>query len=1367
MNPAPPRPSRSRWQPLRAGLVDLYHYDDEEFRFHDGRLLLRGNNGAGKSKVLALTLPFLLDADLSAHRVEPDGDRGKRMEWNLLLGGAHPHTERTGYTWLELGRRAADGTEEFRTLGCGMKAVTGRGIARHWFFSTTARCGEDLHLVDRTGTALPRDRLVDVLGASGTVFDSRGAYRRHVDETFFRLGEDRYGALVDLLIQLRQPQLTKRPDERALSAALTEALPPVDPGVLADVAEAFRTLEDDRHDLQAVLEARDAAAAFEGHYRRYARAAAKRRTRELLTAHSRYERHGRDLRRAASEREEADARLTAAERDLHELQRRRTELDEEHRVLAGDTRLSELAEAENSARLAATAATDARGRAEDTARSSASAAAQLTEREGTGERARAELAAADEALRAAATGAGVPRPPGAPDPADGDADAEGHHAALLEVARRRRTEAEHVRALLRELEGARARVATRQAERDRAAARADGAAARVTEAQAAVEAATAAHLDAARTALEAATELALDDPAGVLDETRWWAATLDGRSPLATAADSAHERTTRELAAARAAADLRARDLTGRVRDLNTERERLLAGEDTAPHVPRTRPADRRGRPGAPLWQVVDFAPEVPESERAGLEAALEAAGLLDAWISPDASLRTAPDGDVLLTAGAAVAGDSLLGVLVPAVDRADAQAAALSDEAVAAVLTGISRGSADGAGTGVGVDGSFHLGVLTGRWGKPRAEFVGRGARESARRERLAALEAELAALTVEVADAQAEVARIDRRGDVLAAERRALPDEAPLHAAHAERTSAEREARRAAEDVTRAGEVLEESVAAAREVELRTAGEARDVHLVPESAAVEAVLAAVAEFRERAGDLRARLREAVRAHAELVRARTEAQRAADEAERAAAVQRDREQDAAAAQARLEALRSTTGAEVAELQRRLGEVRAALDGLAGRLRAADAERSAATRALGVAEGDHARLTGQSAQAEADRDAAVAALQRFTATGVVAATAAGVDAPDRDAPWAASPAVQFARRLDAAIPEELDEGEFQRAQTALSTEVKKLNDTLARRGNSALLSVAEGAVVVEVRFAGRATSVHELRTDLDADAGERQRLLDAREREVLENHLVAEVAAQLQALIRAAEEHVLQMNTELEQRPTSTGMRLRMQWLPVEDGPAGLAEARRRLLRQSADAWSAQDRTAVGEFLQRRIQAVRQDSTAGTWLEHLTNALDYRRWHRFAVQRHQNGQWRPATGPASGGERVLAASVPLFAAASAHYRSAGNPDAPRIITLDEAFAGVDDTARADYLGLLAEFDLDVVMTSEREWACYPQVPGIGICQLSRKEGVDAVLVTSFRWDGRAREQVPRTAAPATAPAPPRQQPGAEQDDLFS
>jgi uncharacterized protein YPO0396 len=174
------------------------------------------------------------------------------------------------------------------------------------------------------------------------------------------------------------------------------------------------------------------------------------------------------------------------------------------------------------------------------------------------------------------------------------------------------------------------------------------------------------------------------------------------------------------------------------------------------------------------------------------------------------------------------------------------------------------------------------------------------------------------------------------------------------------------------------------------------------------------------------------------------------------------------------------------------------------------------------------------------------------------------------------------------------------------------------------------------------------------------------------------------------------------------------------------------------LIRSDA-TWTPEDRVVIGDFLQTQIAEVREANPTGGWQEHLEQALDYRQWHTFVVERRQNGQWRPASGPASGGEKALTVSVPLFAAASAHYNSA-SPLAPRLILLDEAFAGVDDDSRAKSLGLLATFDLDVVMTSEREWACYPQVPGLSIAQLSRVEGVDAVGVTRWRWDGRRRHR---------------------------
>ena len=295
---------------------------------------------------------------------------------------------------------------------------------------------------------------------------------------------------------------------------------------------------------------------------------------------------------------------------------------------------------------------------------------------------------------------------------------------------------------------------------------------------------------------------------------------------------------------------------------------------------------------------------------------------------------------------------------------------------------------------------------------------------------------------------------------------------------------------------------------------------------------------------------------------------------------------------------------------------------------------------------------------------------------------------------------------------------------------------------MARHGHSAGLTLNEDVIVVDVVFQGRSHDIPGLAAALGEEAEQRARLLSAREREILENHLLNEVAGTLHELIAAAEAEVRVMNDELASRPTSTGMKLRLIWQQARDAPDGLDQVRHKL-RQTIDAWSSDDRAAVGAFLQQRIAAEHADNPAAGWTEALTAALDYRRWHEFVIQRYQDGQWHPANGPASGGERALVASVPLFAAASAYYKSAGNPCAPRLIALDEAFAGVDDDSRAKCLGLLATFDMDVVMTSEREWGCYPQVPGLAICQLARQDGLDAVLVTPWRWDGRERRPAER------------------------
>ncbi|WP_155054132.1 TIGR02680 family protein [Streptomyces blattellae] len=1360
-----PVPAPGRWRPLRIGLVDLFYYDTEEFWFRDGRLLLRGNNGTGKSKVLALTLPFLLDGDLSARRVEPDADPGKRMEWNLLLGGQHPHPERLGYTWIEFGRRdgqdTATGQDRFLTLVCGLKAVAGRGVARHWYAVTDQRIGAEFSLLDATGTALSRDRLAEAVAGHGMVYDTATAYRRAVDEALFGLGERRYTALVDLLVQLRQPQLSKRPNEAALSRALTEALPPMDQAVIADVAEAFRSLEEEKDELRAATEAERAASAFLDHYRRYARVAARRRARLPRHEHARYEQLGRDLAQAQAERsqaqedreriagrivelEEAATRLTAQEAALREGPEMRSARELEQAAADARRTAGDLTRAEADREQASQAHTRALGRSETAGRRLAVAGQQVAE----------TLARAREAASAARLD-GELRTEGAP-------EAELRRMAEESVARRRRT-VDHVEELAARAEEAAAERRAAARRLDEAQTEAGHTAGRQAEAEDTAAETGRGLVTAVREHLDSCEELTPQDPAGLLDGLQDWVTHLQGPSPARVHAADAHRARAAHLADHTAALGQRLTRLDGRRAELERELAGLDAGGQRGPTAPHTRtPGVRDQAPGAPLWRLVDFHDHVAAAERAGLEAALEASGLLDAWVCPDGTALHADGHDVLLSPGAPLAGSTLGEVLRPAVDHGDARAVEVGEQTMARLLSAVGLGS--GGDTWVATDGRFRVGALTGIWSKEAAEYVGEGAREEARRARIAVLRGELDALGRQLDRWKTDRATVARRRRTLDAELAALPDDAALRQAHALAAAAADAAHRArARQDERSAEL---AAAAGREAEAATelTDTAAAVNLPAGRPGLAAVREALADHTAVLAALWPALRERADAGHALADERAEAERAAARVAELVLRAKESARLAAAADERHSTLHATVGTAVAELERRLAATAEDLAACDREQRLAREEHAAADRRASRAEGRIEQLEKDVREAAAARAEAIAALQRFAATGLltVALPEAAVPPLD-DGPWAATPAIALARAVEAQLsgPSGTDDsdGAWERVQKRLSEEYKKLQDALSRGGHTATARMVEDGMVVDIVYQGRRRNVPELAGALAAEVAELARILSAHEREILETHLLTEVAGTLQELIQAAERQVRAMNAELQERPTSTGMRLRLVWRASRKAPTGLAQARERL-RQSADAWAPEDRSAVGEFLQAEIARRQSDDAAGSWLEVLTAALDYRAWHEFGIERHQHGTWVPATGPASGGERVLAVSVPLFAAASSHYATAA-PHAPRLVTLDEAFAGVDDDSRAKCLGLLHAFDLDVVMTSEREWACYPQVPGIAIAQLSRVDEIAAVLVSRWEWDGTERLRgtepdhrlavLPAPAEPAAAP----------------
>ena len=1402
--PALPLPTRQRWQPLRLGLVELFHYDSEEFWFRDGHLLLRGNNGTGKSKVLSLTLPFLFDARLLPSRIEPDADAGKRMAWNLLMGS---YDRRTGYAWIEFGRLADDGTPLYLTLGAGLAANASRPQVDSWFFvleaapgdtTSSARIGQDLWLTNPQRSVLGKERLREALDGRGQVFDNAAAYRRAVDERLFHLGPRRYDALMDTLIQLRAPQLSKKPDERALSNALTEALPPLAAELLGDVAEALGQLEEDRRqldDFQALARATDR---FEQRYRLYAGAQSRRQARVLRQAQTAVD-------TASRARADCQAHLLAS--TLHEAQARAAldsaELALAHQRSRIDTLLADplmqdanrLDSASRDAAARAAAVVAAQTAWHDAQRRLARSSDETQHCAMRASVARQDLASARQDSLAAADsaglGAGLAALPLLSLPADDlllldEASVNSAPAALRRLLAERRDQL----SLLRQRHAAQAQAdALRQQHhqaRDERLASADHAASLRAQADSAVQQQGQALLDAWLLHAAGLQQLVLDTGTDTDTDTNTntstgslfsalagWANTLDGDNPAQLALQQAQQQANLRLANRSAALQAQQQQVDEAQQALLDEQSRLAAGIDAQPPVPITRdPEARTGRAGAPLWQLLDFQPQVDSSQRAGLEAALQAAGLLDAWVAPDGGLQ-ADDGQPLLgdtqqpnaLQHNTVLHDTHLQARAARADglqhwlRADIPNAtgshppAVPAALVQRLLASIACGPHDPADTEnwVSPDGRFRLGSLAGAWSKPVAQHIGFAARAADRAQRLAAITSQLAVLQAQAQVLADQASALAAATDRAALEWRSAPTDQPLRQAHLVASAAARDAQITRAQLAQADAQLAIADAVAQAARSALLQDAADLRLPSSLAALPAVEAALAQ----SDDAQSRL---VLAGRTLRQAVPDWQRQqARQAELQGDLAQREEQlgasriEAEEAQARLQVLQQAIGALVGALQQQLAQARQAVAADEARLKAASQASRSAGEARAVATSEASSAEAQLQQCGQARAEAVSRLQQFVATGLLSAALPLLELPAGTEPWTIDPALALARRAEqllSAVPD--DDEAWARVQRRITEELTELQRTLGALGHQAPAETSDFGLIVHIVYQNKPERPDRLAARLADEISQRSALLSANERAVLENHLQAEIAAEVQRLLQAAERQVAAINQELHKRPTSTGVRFRLLWLPLseDDGaPVGLETARKRLLNTSADLWSAEDRQVVGAMLQQRISAERQQAEqglgkdgGGSLLDQLARALDYRHWHRFRVERWQDGQWRKLSGPASSGERALGLTVPLFAAVASFYSQGGNPLAPRLMLLDEAFAGIDDAARAHCMGLIREFDLDFVITSEREWACYAELPGVAIAQLQRREGVDAVFVSRWAWDGHARQR---------------------------
>jgi uncharacterized protein (TIGR02680 family) len=1366
--PRPPRRFDERWRLSRAGIVNVWFYLDNEFTLSGGRMILRGTNGSGKSRALEMLLPFLLDAD--RRRMDATGAARVSLD-ELMRTGGQGQANRTGYLWLELARPG-----EYLTVGALVRHSQSASSSKVWYFTTPLRVGEELPLLSATREPLSRDALTELIGAE-RITESAHSHRDRIRTLVFGLhgdaGRDRFDGLLQLVHTLRAPDVGNRIDEGRLPQILLESLPPLQEDALSRAGEQLDGLTETRLAQRRLEDSMREVDKFLGVYRRYAAETLRARAQETLSAatavtdarnlavqragelvalQEESERRAAAVQQLTEERDEIAAALRAIEK--REIFKTADDLVQRDRTVTELARSADqsLAEAGRGRDHHAQAVRDA-GRALgelNTATSEAAAALAVTRdalvdaglpAAGLPEEIRAveHTQRADSVLLRVERD-GDPRPVPRPTAARAEVaptdlaaaqdmaqTAAASAAERLGLAQRRLQEA-------RRLQQAEQQVLRLEAEADQLGAAAE------EDAQAAEEYAIA--RDGAAVALAEAWRAWCRDlqTTRLLSQTGWAGHSLLGplirdatvltgdHGPpldgLDEVADAAARPARAAVVAERAGLDRAGADDHERETVLRAERADLNAERDPKPAEP---PWLDAGRSGEPLWHCVDFAGHLNDGQRAGLEGALLAAGLLSAVIQPDGTVQAA-DGELLISAATALPERSLAGAL-----RAD-PAASLPAATITAVLAAIGFDH-PGAATSVSADGRWRNGPLRGRHVAAKARHIGAAARAANRRERIAQIDAELAALAEQAKLRERQRAGLDATEAALDALVRAAPRTADLFAA---RRIAAESVVRASRSAARAAREAER----ARQARITWAGEltthqATCAHqgLPAGTTALEGAAEAAGRARDggrRLGRELGRLDDHARRHQEQLQRVADAEALRDRAEHVADETWSRWHAEASA---LAAQHDAIDLSVAQAQAELAKAQKAQERANRDLSKATEAVSQLGPQLGAAQ-ETSRQAADDADKQLDRMTRMG--QRFNQSVALPGLAAA--ATDK--------------RLGRIVQQDQLDQVTAAANAVLATvtavrQVPSVNSVLNAfrdfdREVSGQLDVRyrldDDVLLVEVAGAGDERTLAGAARTLTERVNSGRAALTDREREVFTRFVLGGVAEELRRRVNQAGQLVAAMNTSLKGIRTSNGIGVRLGW-GLREEHAALGRVLELVATSDAVRSEAQN-SELTELLRHRVEEFHSADPSSGYAAHLAAALDYRQWHEVNVTilGPEEGQQRRLSRRAklSQGETRFVSYVTLFAAADGYLTSLGDDGrALRLILLDDAFAKVDEGTVAELMGLLVTLDLDFVMTGHALWGCFPQVPRLDVYEVRRSGGSSAVT-THVHWDGHSR-----------------------------
>ena len=1346
---------KERFEMNRIGFINFWLYDEEYFDFVEGKLLLRGQNASGKSITTQSIIPFILDGDRTPSRLDPFGSSDRRMEYYFL--GDEGRDESTGYLFLEFKR-----DEKYCTIAIGQRAKKGKPM-EFWGFVILdgRRIGQDLQLYKEVGSVkIPLDKreIKAELGDDNFFTVNQSEYKKAVNQYIFGFKkEDQYEQFIKLLVKVRAPKLSKEFKPTKVYEILNDSLQTLTDEDLRAMVDAMEKMDEIQDRLETLKRAFDDVRIIRNEYTRYNQYMLAKKAQAYVAIHEKIEEEQDRLDIQEKNRLEIENDQRSKTALLDDLQEQKI-LKETERVGLLDANLEEI---DNKLEKEKKDREEAYNKIEYWEKKTQEYKEMLLLGDGKIRNIESELEWLEQEIREEKSQLS-------------DFQEilkwEHHEGALRIIAKEEYDKTGEITKNLDLLKKMLIECRKEIQEYEEISARYDEALSRLEE----VKIKKVKDMEK----LESAQETV------VKNIDKWITDIYDlGKNSLQWRPDinlliSLEERI-REYESpgdGEAVKEILRTDFEHRRRDmldiksgleyrekikneeLAEEKEKLAflqSSKDLEPERDESAEISRRelekaGIRALPFYKTVEFSKKLNEEDCARLEAQLEKMGILDALVVSEKDFYNITDNfpefldTVLYVKEEGNSGFSQLTVS----EKLDETLKA----SVKKILGNIYEDKEIGSGVYIGIDGGFKQGILTGRANKTgNAEFVGILARKRRKQEKILELENRIVEFEKAVGDLQVKIRNVEDNLEKLQEEYMEIPGFSDINGALDLKKDCEYNFQRTCEECDKS-EVTE------RQLALKKNGQYQKViqkcKPFPYGRTMEAYNEVFDTVEEYWGIWQKICQLLLKLKSDRERLVLENDRhldnekSMDEAflEKRGWSTKEKESTLLISQyeeylnrpeivqktERLKILKE----ELEEIAVNSDKLKMELATLNERLRLILAEEPKQKESIQKKIFTETYLRKYFEEELALKLIFTGENQSLMECARKAMSLLRESDKNREPTDLLQSLHQVYQRHNGSL---VDYG------TALEECFESLEDSYSEK--EAMTGVIRKRVRVVSSWNGKKIYLEEFYNILKQNIDETALLIRQKDRELFEDILSQTISRQLTDRIAESRKWVFDMSKLMKGMDTSMGLSFSLDWKPCKaenEAELDTAQLEEILLRDHA-LLTMEDIERVAEHFRSRIRTeklrLEEKSELINYMDLVRDALDYRKWFEFHMYfKRTEGERKLLTNAAfnrfSGGEKAMAMYVPLFAVVNAQYKKAQKNTHPRIIALDEAFAGVDDKNISSMFELVHKLDFDYIMNSQSLWGCFDTVKGLRIAELSRPNDSQIVSVIRYTWNGK-------------------------------